>query len=71
MTTVEQYDFNVQNHGTIFILGPESQAAVRWCEEHVAQDGQRWGKNGYVVEHRYIAGIVKGLNTAGLKGHAL
>lgn len=65
MTTTT--DYRVDNHGSIFILFPESRQAVDWCEEHVQQDGQRWGKNGYVVEHRYISNIVKGLEAAGLR----
>jgi len=54
-------DFSVQNEGTISILWPDSPAAIAWCGEHIGEPAQRWGKNGYVIEHRYIAGVVDGM----------
>jgi len=55
-------DFEVENHGTIFLLRPISDAARAWVSEHIGQD------NGYqpyyptiVVEHRYIADIIAGI----------
>ena len=60
-------DFLVENHGTIFLLKPLTSAAVSWVEEHIGQE------NGYqphfptvVVEHRYIADIVAGIQNDGL-----
>jgi hypothetical protein len=57
-----QPDFVVENHGTIFLLKPVTPPAISWIEEHIGQD------NGYqpyfptvVVEHRYIADIVAGI----------
>ncbi|MGA7791765.1 MAG: hypothetical protein WCA19_01920 [Candidatus Acidiferrales bacterium] len=60
-------DFVVENHGSIFLLRPLSPSATSWIEEHIGQE------NGYqpyfptvVVEHRYIADIVAGIQNDGL-----
>jgi predicted Zn-dependent protease len=62
-----QPDFVVENHGSIFLLKPLTPSATSWIEEHIGQD------NGYqpyfpivVVEHRYIADIVAGIQNDGL-----
>ena len=55
-------DFVVENHDSIFLLKPLTPSAISWIEEHIGQD------NGYqplfptvVVEPRYIADIVEGI----------
>lgn len=60
-------DFAVENHGSIFLLKPLTPSAVSWLEEHIGKD------NGYqpyfptvVVEHRYLADIVEGIQNDGL-----
>ena len=60
-------DFHCENHGTIFLLRPLTPSATSWLEEHIGQE------NGYqpyfptvVVEHRYIADIVAGIQNDGL-----
>jgi hypothetical protein len=60
-------DFLVENHGSIFLLKPQTPSAISWVEEHIGQD------NGYqtfwptcVVEHRFIAAIVIGIQNDGL-----
>ena len=62
-----QADFVVENHGGIFLLKPLTPSATSWIEEHIGQD------NGFqpyfptvVVEHRYIAEIVEGIQNNGL-----
>lgn len=57
----KSYDFEVEDEGTIFILTPTSDAGLNWCWEHLPEDAQRWGKFGYVIEHRYIQDIVAGM----------
>lgn len=64
-------DFLVNNQGSIFILTPVSEAAIKWCDTHLPDDAQRWGRNGYVVEHRYIQDIIWGLEDDGLRGRAI
>jgi len=60
-------DFLVENHGSIFLLKPLTPAATAWVEEHIGQD------NGYqglwpsvIIEPRYIADIVAGIQNDGL-----
>lgn len=60
-------DFRVENHGSIFLLRPHTDAAKSWLEEHIGQD------NGFqpywptvVIEHRYIGEIVAGIQSDGL-----
>jgi hypothetical protein len=58
-------DFAVQNEGSIFILYALSAAAKEWADEHIGH-AQRWGVNGYVIEHRYVLDIVDGIQNDGL-----
>ena len=60
-------DFELQNHGSIFLLVPQTLSARAWIDDHIGKD------NGYqphyptvVVEHRYIADIVAGIQDDGL-----
>lgn len=50
-------DFAVTNHGSIFALKPQTEAASDWVAAHIPDDAQWWG-DGVVVEHRYISDIV-------------
>jgi hypothetical protein len=67
----KQADFKVDNQGSIFLLHPLNDAAREWVNEHIGQD------NGYqpyyptvVIEHRYIADIVTGIQNDGLAVHS-
>ncbi len=60
-------DFELQNHGSIFLLIPQTLSARVWIDDHIGRE------NGFqphyptvVVEHRYIADIVEGLVADGL-----
>jgi hypothetical protein len=60
-------DFLVENYFSIFLLKPLTESARVWLEENITAD------NGFqpywptvVVEHRYIADIVKGIHNDGL-----
>ncbi len=60
-------DFLCENHGSIFLLRPLTPSATSWLEEHIGQD------NGFqpywptcVVEHRFIADIVAGIQSDGM-----
>ena len=60
-------DFTVQNEGSIILLHPDTELAIRWVKNNIGQ------ANGYqpywptvVVEHRYIAQIVDGIQLDGL-----
>ena len=60
-------DFLCENHGSICLLRPLTPSATSWLKEHIGQD------NGYqpyfptvVVEHRFIADIVAGIQNDGM-----
>ena len=66
---LQRVDFTVNNQGTIFILTGITDSCKAWIEEHVGNDEtQAWGKDGIVVEHRYIQDIVNGLQAEGFVG---
>jgi hypothetical protein len=58
-------DFEVSNHGTIYILTPLTAAARDWVAEFLPEDAQRWA-GGVAIEHRYISGVVIGAQRDGL-----
>jgi len=60
-------DFNLIDHGLIVLLIPTSDAGREWAEDHLPEDRQRWGHESTVVEPRYVADIVHGINDAGLE----
>ena len=59
-------DALVSGGGSIYQIMPLTQAAKDWIEENVNADGM-WLGNALCVEHRYIADIVDGMASAGLK----
>lgn len=64
-TSPTQPDFLVENHGTIFLLQPLTPAALSWIEEHLPEDRLTFA-GAVVVEHRFIADIVRGAIADGL-----
>jgi hypothetical protein len=62
MTTT---DFEIDNHGSICILRPLTEAAKEWCDEHLPEGAMWWG-GGCAVEPRYIDDIVDGILNDGL-----
>jgi len=58
-------DFVVENHGSIFLLQPLTAAANSWVEKHLSEDHMTFGGS-VVVEHRFIADIVRGIQDDGL-----
>ncbi len=59
-------DMQFSNHGSIWIMEPLSDAAREWVSEHIPEDAQAWGKNGIVIEHRYVYDIMVGATNDGL-----
>lgn len=59
-------DFLVANHGSVLILRALTDIARAWVNGHIPEDAMTWGRNGTVVEPRYIADIVEGIREAGL-----
>ena len=65
-STAAPVDFNVSNHGSIFLLQPLTERATQWCKQHLPEDRQMWGAS-TVVEHRYIRDIVQGIIDDGMR----
>lgn len=66
-TTLFKGDFTVDNHGSIVVLNANTHAAQQWAKENLNHpETQHWGQHGTVVEPRYIADIVAGIQGDGL-----
>jgi len=62
-----QPDFIVENHGSILLLKPLTPSAISWIEDHIGQeDAYQPYFPIVVVEPRYIADIVEGIQNDGL-----
>lgn len=59
-------DFYVRGGGSVFLLYPNSNAALEWLNEHIEADAQMFG-DAIVVEHRYIRPLVAGIISDGLE----
>jgi hypothetical protein len=59
-------DLEFQNHGSIFVVVPFTEAGKDWLDENVGGDAQVWGR-GIVVEPRYVEDILVGAEDAGLR----
>jgi hypothetical protein len=62
LKTQPNVDFRLENHGSIFLLRPITLPAFEWVEQHIGRDSgwQPYFPN-IVIEHRYIADIVAGI----------
>jgi len=60
-----QQDFDLENHGSLWVFQPVSKAALQWCYAHLPEDCPRWG-TGFVIEPRYVDGVVDGARGDGL-----
>jgi len=58
------HDFSVEDHGSIFLVTPHTDAAQEWWDENV-DGGQSFGP-GYAVEHRFIQNISYAILDAGM-----
>jgi hypothetical protein len=58
-------DFLVENHFSLFLLFPRSDAAKIWCDEHLPADRMTWG-SGIVIECRYVWPLLEGIQNDGL-----
>jgi len=56
----DKVDFQVVDHGTIFLLYANTRRARRWVEENLPQDHIRYA-DASVVEPRYIDDITDGI----------
>ena len=59
-----EYDFEVENHSSIYLLRPLTAGAHEWVEGNLNECN--WFGSAIAVEHRYIADIVNGIKSDGL-----
>jgi hypothetical protein len=58
-------DFLIADHGSIYLLLPQTPAAVTWIQDNLPADRPQWaGATG--IEHRYVADILTGIGESGL-----
>lgn len=58
-------DFTLYDHGSIFLLRPHTETARNWIAVHISEDAYMFG-DAVVIEHRFIADIVKRIQMDGL-----
>lgn len=61
-------DVEVENHGTILLFRPQTDAAREWLTSHVDSEAQ-WFGGALVVEPRYAADLAQGLQDEGFTLH--
>ena len=59
-------DFQLTDHGSIWLLNPVTKAAQEWVADNIPDDAQRHG-NAVAIEPRYVDNIVEGVSGAGLR----
>ena len=50
-------DFHVINHGTLYLLIPNTLRAKEWVRNNLPQDHMKYD-DASVIEHRYIGDII-------------
>jgi hypothetical protein len=68
MTSTTELDFQLENHGSLFLLRPLNDAAKNWMDEHLPvanPETQFWGDS-IIIEPRYVVPIVDGILADGL-----
>lgn len=59
------HDIAVENHGSLLLVEPLTEAAADWIEQNVQDEAQFWGHK-LVVEPRYLHDLLYGIRDAGL-----
>lgn len=59
-------DVEVDNHGSLFMITPRSDAASKWIVANVGKKAQQWGK-AFACEPRYVNDLVDGMREYGLR----
>ena len=58
-------DLRVENHGSLALVAPETEAGSAWLRETAPEDALFYG-GALVVEPRYVDGVVAAAVDAGL-----
>jgi hypothetical protein len=63
---VRRIDFIVRDEGTVWLFTPLTPAPLQFLSEHIQEDAQYFGDS-LAVDHRYVEGLLHGLQEHGLK----
>ena len=58
-------DFQVVNHGTLYLLIPNTPPAKQWVTDNLPEDHMKYD-DASVIEHRYIGDIIDGIQADNL-----
>jgi hypothetical protein len=64
--TVQTVDVTVENHGTLFLFSPITQAAKDWVEKNVQLENYMRLGNSFACEHRFAQALADGMRDSGL-----
>ena len=59
-------DVKIENHGSLVLIRPLTEAGSDWLDENISEDAQHFGA-AVVVEPRYVDAIVEGMQNDGLE----
>lgn len=65
-----RWDFELEDHKTLVIFEPLSEAALQWCYAHLPVDCPRFGARGFLIEAIHIKGVVGGARRDNLMSEA-
>lgn len=55
---------HVQDHGSIVMLHPDTDAERQWLEDHVAYESWQWLGGALACDPRYVDAVLAGLDDA-------
>jgi hypothetical protein len=59
-------DVLVENHGSLYLMWPQTDSAQEWIDEHIPEDAQ-WFGSALVIEPRYVEDVAHGMMEDGLR----
>ncbi len=54
-----RWDYELENHITLWIVTPISEAAMQWLYCHLPDDCPRYGANGFIIEAEFVNQVIK------------
>ena len=60
-----EVDLSFENHGSLFLIRPLSDAGQTWLDENIGDDAQVFG-NAIVCEPKFVEAIFRGATSEGL-----
>jgi len=60
-------DVTIEDHGSVVMVRPVSDAAKSWVKEHVQLESWQWLGGAFACDHRMVMDLVDGMVEAGLE----